>query len=306
MASPSICFGMVTTARSTAYTVAALDSFFRHTELRSSDRFILIDNDATFSLPARFPRVEIWVNPRPRSFAENINQVLIAADRADADVVFPNNDVIFTPGWLPPLMLRNDAILLPVTNQHEQLAHGALKLKFSMELRDFAGRDGDLSAIVAARRGKLQAGEMARGVLMPFYCFRLPRPIYRAIGLFDEGFGRGGGEDIDYRIRAYLAGFDALLARESFILHFQGKSTWQGGESVGERSAREHEYLTHFRRKWGEELTAVFLGFGRARAFAERLGLAKDVDAGDFKRVIEIALSRRDRIDAASFAPSPS
>jgi GT2 family glycosyltransferase len=141
---------------------------------------------------------------------------------------------------------------------------------------------------------------------MPFYCFRLPRRVYATIGRFDEGFGRGGGEDVDYRVRAYLAGFETYLALESYILHFQGKSTWQGGETTPEQRARELEYRTHFRRKWGDELAAIFLGMGQAREVAERRGFAKEIDAGNFKRVIEIALARRNRIDPALFAAPPA
>jgi len=58
-----IYYGMVNTTRSSAYTLPALQSFFRHTPLGAGDRFFLFDNDADFELPSGFDRVEVVRNP---------------------------------------------------------------------------------------------------------------------------------------------------------------------------------------------------------------------------------------------------
>ena len=60
-------FGMVTTAASRHYTPLALRSFFTHTPLSEDDRFILIDNDADFELPADVPVDRITLLTRVKS-----------------------------------------------------------------------------------------------------------------------------------------------------------------------------------------------------------------------------------------------
>src|SRR5207248_10955955 len=109
---------MVTMTKSASYTVPALDSFFQHTPMREGDRFILLDNDADFDLPERFAAVELVRNDRPRGFADNVNQILTRAAPAGADIIFLNNDIIFTKGWLSPLLATDTAIVVPLCNQH--------------------------------------------------------------------------------------------------------------------------------------------------------------------------------------------
>jgi hypothetical protein len=49
--------------------------------------------------------------------SSNVNFAIEQAARSNADVVFLNNDIVFAPGWLAPLMNGNTAILVPMSNQ---------------------------------------------------------------------------------------------------------------------------------------------------------------------------------------------
>jgi GT2 family glycosyltransferase len=289
------CFGMVTTARSSRYTLPALESFFRHTEMAAADRFLLIDNDGGFAAPARFSRVELVANARPLGFAANVNQVIAAANQAQTDVVMLNNDIVFTAGWLAPLRGAEDAILVPLCNQQQVYRHGALALQPLMDLEQVQGHEADLDAIVAAHRANPEWRGLRHAVHISFFCFRLPRAVHQAVGAFDEGFGRGGGEDLDYRIRAHLAGFHVGIAVESYVLHFMGKSTWRGGESADESRAREAGYIARLRAKWGEDLAQMFLFSGNWQAVVARIGLQAELGAGDFPQIVRRCLARRNR-----------
>ena len=77
---------------------------------------------------------------------------------------------------------------------------------------------------------------------MPFYCFKIPYKILFDVGKFDTSFGKGGGEDIDYRIRCANKNFDVNFLTDSYLLHFQGKSTWDGVESPKETEKRNKIY----------------------------------------------------------------
>jgi GT2 family glycosyltransferase len=289
-----ICFGMVTTKRSRRYTAPALSSFFRHTEVSSNDRFLLIDNDGDFELPTSYSHVELIKRERPCSFAANVNLVIRRAADKRADVVFVNNDIIFTPNWLRPLAVSNKAVLIPMCNQQHPYERGQLRLRTIMDWEEYADRQEELDAIAEAHStNSLFRGGFARPLHISFYCFRLPQLIYTTIGLFDEGFGVGGGEDVDYRIRAHLAGFDVAIAAECYLLHFMGRSTWSGGETTQEMQARNARYFHYFCSKWGNHLARLFLFNPNWQQDASTLGVTELLKSGDYRSLIALCLARR-------------
>ena len=95
--------------------------------------------------------------------------------------------------------------------------------------------------------------------VLPFFCVRIPQQVAQAVGNFDERFGKAGGEDYDYCLRAYLAGFSVQFALRSYLLHFGGKSTYSGAESDVEQTAREEKFRSEFRQKWGDGLADLIL-----------------------------------------------
>jgi GT2 family glycosyltransferase len=251
-------FGMVTTGKSAAYTVAALESFFRCTPMDKGDEFLLIDNDGEWNA-ADVPevareRVEIVVNPRGMSVSENANQVIRRADERDADCYFMNNDVIFTPDWLGPVAMDMPGVVTPTCNQNYQYRTNKLELKPVMTMEDYrAGGPQHLAAIAARHREKFH--QAIGAYKTNFFVVKIPAAVYRRVGLWETGFGVAGGEDDDYCIRAYLSGFRVLVATASYILHFGGCSTWNGVETRQEWAAREKSFVQKFRAKWGSTIT---------------------------------------------------
>lgn len=289
-----IFFGMVTTARSRRYTLPALDSFLRHTALSPDDRVLLMDNDGDFELPLSFARVELVRRAQPASFAANVNYVLRLAAEHKADTVFLNNDMIFTPGWLTPLTVTDNAILTPMCNQHAAYRRDGLELRTTMDWEDYGGREMALEAMAETHRADPRfRGQLWRPQKISFYCFRLPYPVHAAIGLFDEDFGPGGGEDVDYRLRALMAGFDIAVAMESYVLHFMGKSTWDSGESERETRARDAVYVQHFRNKWGEVLVRLFLLGDDPAKYTFLPGVDDMMRSGDYRGVVALCLANR-------------
>ena len=82
---------------------------------------------------------------------------------------------------------------------------------------------------------------------MPFFCFKIPYKILNEIGYFDKSFGKCGGEDIDYRIRCAIKGYDVNFLVHSYLLHFHGKSTWDGNETKDEIEERNKIYVNEFK-----------------------------------------------------------
>ena len=107
-------FAMVTLKSSNFYTSYALQSFFKYTEIDDDDEFLLIDNDGSeieqFSF---YNKINVIKNNYQRSFAQNINQAITIAKKNKKNLIFLNNDIIFTKNWFRPLKLNSKSISIP-------------------------------------------------------------------------------------------------------------------------------------------------------------------------------------------------
>jgi len=243
-----IYFCMISTKKSQKYTYKSLETFAKNTKLKNTDKFFLIDNDNTF--PYQIEGVNLIANKTPKSFAENVNQILSKAIEDNVDFVLCSNDVIFTENWLEPL-INSDSITLPLCNQYITDKTDKFEILPAMDLVQYIENEQELD--ILAKKITDQKLKFNQPKHISFYCFYLPYKVSSVVGLFDEKFGKGGGEDVDYRLRSHIKGFETKLVSESYVLHFMGKSTWRGGETQEEIKQRNKVYYEHFVSKWGKE-----------------------------------------------------
>ena len=252
---------MVTLESSNFYTGHAIKSFFKNTLLDSSDEFFLINNDkCKIDEYLFYDKIKIIDNQQPKSFAQNVNQIIKLAIQKKKDLIFLNNDILFVEGWLTPLLENKENISIPVNNQLFSYNSdcGTLKLKPTMNFEDYNENYKLLVEIIKKHKKKFKPGQLFQTLLMPFFCFKIPLKILSELGYFDEIFVCGG-EDIDYRIRAALKGYEVNFLIDSYLLHFHGKSTWDGKETLEETESRNKIYTEAFLKKWGNELTRIFI-----------------------------------------------
>ncbi len=276
-------FAMVTTRHSSRYTDCAISSLIAHTDLTDDDEVLVIDNDNNYpELPESCRQlVRLHLNPAPRSFAANLNHVIELAHGRRADVVFLNNDVVFPRGWFEPLRIRGPFLLSPISNAELQYSEGGLECKLGMELEDYLGKEDQFRAVIRRHRNRAQG--YLKVLSFPFFAVKIPYDVYSVVGLLDESFGIGGGEDKDYCIRCYQQGFELRFALNSYILHFQGKSTWRGAETREQTAARDRFYVDRFRQKWGHSLVEVMVHNNLDKLSPE---LKQLFDNGNFREVI--------------------
>jgi len=282
-------FAMVTLKNSSFYTDYALESFFRYTEIDNSDEFLLINNDGDkldkFSI---YKKINVLNNNVPFSFAKNVNQGIAVAKKDKKNLVFLNNDIIFTKKWFVPFKQDSNCISIPVSNQlflyHTECKN--LILKPTMNFKNFNKNYDLLNKIVAKHMERFKSQLQFQTLLMPFFCFKLPYKILSEIGDFDETFGIGGGEDIDYRIRCAIKEYQVNFFTNSYLLHFHGKSTWDGSETKEQTKARNKFYTEAFIKKWGEKITKIFLknDFSNTSVDEKLHGLFKPDKFGDLIR----------------------
>lgn len=278
-------FAMITTKSSKRYTDLALQTFLETTPLQGDDQIIIIDNDRAdpYELVASSKALEIIRNPAPLGFAANVNQALrIARDRR-ADLYFLNNDLVFAPGWFEPQRVNEPWILSPLSNRElpYKTEHFCCNVEMSLEYyRDH--RDGFRQLVAEHQRN---TNAFLNMLVLPFFCVKLPYAVYSVVGEFDERYGKGGGEDFDYCLRAILAGFPVKYAAPGYVLHFGGKSSWSGAETRAQQQQREEHFFSHFRTVWGEQLTELVLR-DKQSLITDNPALVAAVKAGDYRKVI--------------------
>ncbi|HVB37669.1 MAG TPA: hypothetical protein VND92_03995 [Vicinamibacterales bacterium] len=285
----NVVFGMVSTRHSFALTKVAIDSFLRTTPLGPGDEFLLIDNDRSIvePLPAG---VTLLQNTSPRSFAANMNVVLRRAMRQQADAVLLNNDLVFTTGWYEPMAAETGALVSPASNAEVHYTHGAFECRFTMDLSEYVGHEDALEAVAEYNRRHPPMFVEAHAI--PFFCVRIPREVIETVGFLDERFVTGA-EDKDYCIRALQAGFAVRYAARSFVLHFQGQSTWRGPETPEETYLRGDAYARRFLEKWGQTLMSLFIA-NDVKALDATPDLRNAWDAKRFKAVVDELVRRQD------------
>lgn len=281
-------FGMVTTRKSEAYTHLAVQSFFQTTPLNAGDEFVLIDNDSVWD--TQFACYDVVRPTKPQSFAANANMLLQRAQHKGAHVVFLNNDVYFTHDWSRCLGDPHN-VVVPSCNQTHTLRFNNFVVESIMQLQQ---GDQSIQAYLPcvdhmARQHVMEnKGQRFQSRVIAFYAVSIPPEVYQSVGLFDESFGLGGAEDVDYRLRTVLCGFDCYYSTQAYLLHFHGKSTWLGGETPEQTQQRDQLYWDRFISKWGFDLTHLLLGRGDWTQIINRYGLWHLVHQGNWTEVTRI------------------
>jgi hypothetical protein len=234
---------MVNMKSSEKYTHNALNTFFRNSIFNQQDKFFLIDNDKTFNKD--YENITVISNSLPKSFAENMNFILKQAIMDSADFVGLNNDISFTKNWNQNLG-DSDSISIPLCNQHIQVDG----LKPEMELEEVIGKEEQLNEL--AHHITTNQQDVPSNLIKAFYCFYVPYEVSSKVGLLDEEFGKGGGEDIDYALRAEQLGIETKFNHSSYLLHFYHKTL--NSETTKETDQRTEHLYSHFCKKWGKEV----------------------------------------------------
>lgn len=282
-------YGMITVASSSDYTHVALSSFFKHTRLQPQDRLVLIDNDGEWKERWRLDCVDpnnIYVNPQPLNTSQNINQLMEWADAERKDLIFLSNDVVFTPKWAERLLMDDRVLSVPSCNQTHYYGFDQ-----TLSLEEFGGRYSHLN--VAAHTHAARARQPFEALMMPPYVCRIPRALYQEVGDFDQVFNVGG-EDVDYRLRLLQKGFTIKYC-SSYLLHFNGRSSWNGAETEAETQMRNRLYMQNFIAKWGEDLFNLCVTAGQPQLTIDKYQLHELLSQGRFNDMILSVLAKREQ-----------
>lgn len=136
-------------------------------------------------------------NRKNLGFVKAANQGLVLSDAPF--VVLLNNDTTVTPGWLPNLMapMAQDAGIGAAGPRTD--ATGS-----------WQGREKDTGQpwVVLNERQ-----------MLAFFCVLIRKKCLDKVGLLDQHFGVGFGDDDDWCYRCHQAGWQLVFVRDSFVRH---------------------------------------------------------------------------------------
>ncbi|MHA1286128.1 MAG: glycosyltransferase [Candidatus Thorarchaeota archaeon] len=166
---------------------------------------------------------KVIVHEERKGFTASVNEGL--AQASGDYLVILNNDLLFTPDWLPHL--------------RDCLENSPKKLK--LDKVGIVGAVSNFSAglqrVPGVKIAPGQATQFARDFyrlnrkkwipthFLAFFCVLLSRELYEKIGGLDERFNPGGYDDYDYVLRAIEAGYSAVVCGDTFVYHFGQQST---------------------------------------------------------------------------------
>ena len=197
-------------------------------------RLIIVDDGSNRPVTKRIdafcaihPDVVSIRNEEARGYCRAANQGL-RVSTADY-VVLLNSDTLVTPGWLQRLV--DCALARPQGGVFGPLSNAAM-FQSIPHLKDRKGRwvvnalppGVDLQAYAAAIA---TAGEPLYPEVrfMNGFCYMISRAALDRVGLFDEEtFPQGYGEEDDFSLRAYKAGFTLHVADNAYVFHAKSQS----------------------------------------------------------------------------------
>lgn len=197
-------------------------------------------------------------------------------------LVLLNSDTIVSTGWLDKMMdcFQSDSnigVVGPLSNtaswqsvpkltEHGDWCHNELPAGMDVQ---------DMGRLVEEYSGRVYP----QVPLINGFCMMISKRVVETIGYFDEeNFGRGFGEEDDFNIRAYKAGFRLAIADNVYIYHVQSKSY---SDDIRKKLCEISGKI--LREKHGEEYIENCVTFMRENlsllAIRERINAAIDREA---------------------------
>jgi GT2 family glycosyltransferase len=210
------------------YAVNCLQSIKAHS---FGYRVIFVDNG---SAPEQMEKVMHVLETMPHlliSNAENLgfikatNQGILASEAPF--VILMNNDTEAVPTWLQ-------------------------KLHRPLFIQPKVGLSGPLTTTPHSWQGKYPKGKQGYVIrtngMLAFFCTMFKRGVFDKVGLLDENFGVGFGDDDDYCRRVLNAGYTMALVQDLVIPHHH-RTTFKQLYNAGTINEMQRNAIDHYHEK---------------------------------------------------------
>jgi GT2 family glycosyltransferase/cytochrome c-type biogenesis protein CcmH/NrfG len=234
---------VILTYNQLAFTRMCVDSILQYTD--EPYELIFVDNassDGTLDYLRSVPHAHVIANATNRGFPAGANQGMRVA--RGRQVLLLNNDTVVTTGWLRRLLraLHADPAI-GLAGPCSNCVSGEQQIPVPYD--DVPGIDGFAWDWGLAHDSKVQETDRLVG-----FCLLIRKEVIDRVGFLDEQFGIGCFEDDDYCLRVLRAGFRAVIAQDSFVHHFGGRTFV--GSAVDYAGLMERNQAM-FLNKWSKE-----------------------------------------------------
>jgi GT2 family glycosyltransferase/glycosyltransferase involved in cell wall biosynthesis len=213
--------------------------------------------------------VNVVLNSTNYGFPKAINQGIKIAE--GKYILIANNDIVITKNSIKRMIEISESdekigIVGPISNivsgmQHDKEA----KYDSIEEMHKYAER--------ISEKNKGQVQQFPR---VAFLCTLIKREVIEKIGGLDERFSPGNFEDDDFCLRAQLAGYKTVIAKDVFIHHYGSKSFKANGEKA--YAERMQINQKKFVNKWGADPNEIWL---KGKQIKQR-GITYPIDSSIF------------------------
>lgn len=240
------------------YTKMCIKSIYEHT---ADFEIIVVDNGSSeettnwlFEQAIVKDNFGVVRNEENKGFARAVNQGVKWTTHDTICIL--NNDTIVTPKWLERLRAHLEVydIIGPCSNF---VAGKQLVIPGT-----YIG-ETTLNA-VANDWYKNHKGEVELVRWIIGICMVMPKGVFEAVGGFDERYGIGNAEDIDFCLTATKLGFQCVIAKDVFIHHFGHATFKEIGVDVLELCRVNNEKLYN---KWKDDLKGNVVDFRQELVF---------------------------------------
>ncbi len=233
---------LVVSYNALAKTRMCLEALRRTADPRHPTEIVVVDNgstDGSAEWLAQQPDI-VFVRNADNAGAPRARNQALAKARGEY-VVFLDNDVMTTDGWLRRLLFHAEVdgksgCVGPITDRAGHMQEVPYSGTSSVE---------DVERFAAERAGA-HPRKFRFQTLMTSFCMLVRREVVDEIGGFDERFSPWGFEDDDFSMRAALAGFRNRVALDVFVRHEHYGSA-QKSEAHSKLLARN---WSRFAEKW--------------------------------------------------------
>jgi GT2 family glycosyltransferase/glycosyltransferase involved in cell wall biosynthesis len=204
--------------------------------LRGQDGIVLLENEANLG------------------FVKTANRGLLLSDAPW--VCLLNSDTLMSSGALERMIARCErderiGLCCPLSNNAVNLS---VKIPPGEDVFSFAERVTRTSPAL-----------YPDAVTIVGFCLLVKRELIRSVGVFDEAFDRGYGEETDLHYRARAAGWRSVVADDTFVYH-------RHGASFTDSHDRTNRNLKIVMERWRETHESELAEFDRVNA----LGAVRD------------------------------
>lgn len=203
------------------FTRTTVDSIHKNTG--APYRLLLIDDASDAQTKAYLHSLEnvtLLTNHRQMGFPHNAN---VAIDCSDTPfIVLLNSDVYVTEGWLTRLIdCLEDKPEHGIAGPSTSYAWGEQRI---VDRPDWSFQQIEEFGRQTFQKYGRQIKYLDRLHSVVGFCYAFKRRLVEEIGYFDEAYGLGQCEEIDFNTRAAKAGYKCVWVCGAYVHHFGGKS----------------------------------------------------------------------------------